>query len=374
MIEARSSNQGPASFIIWRAAVLLALAASAALYMQYLDPGGAAFCGLGSGCETVRRAGFSYFGSRYVSVPLLGLLGYAAVFATSVLVPETPLARLLTIVGGVFGAGLLGAQIFYIHAFCWLCTVVDISAIVAAIAAFLHGPAGGETADPLRGWAWTALAGIAVSAPLVWVAVKPSPPVPAAITALYVPGKINVVEFGDFECPFCRAFHPVLQGVLHDYPPDTVHFVRKHVPLEAHEAARPAARADVCAEAQSKGEALADRLVQIDLSPSANRRAALEIGVDATRFDSCMGSSEPDVRIDDDTKLLKSVGMEGLPTTYIGGKRLLGAVSEEAVRDAVEKAKTGAGNGGISGWVYGAAVLALLGAAVWLGRASRGTL
>jgi protein-disulfide isomerase len=163
--------------------------------------------------------------------------------------------------------------------------------------------------------------------------------------------------------------------VLHDYPPDTVHFVRKHVPLEAHEAARPAARADVCAQLQNQhlGEALADRLVQIDLSPSANRRAALEVGVDATRFDSCMGSSEPDVRIDDDTKLLKSVGMQGLPTTYIGGKRLLGAVSEEAVRDAVEKAKSGAGNGGVSGWAYVAAVLAALGAVVWLGRTSRGT-
>jgi protein-disulfide isomerase len=373
MIEARSSNQGPLWLIVWRSALLLALAASAALYMQYLDPGDAAFCGLKSGCEAVRRAAgeYVYFGNRYLSVPLVGLLSYLAVIGASLWQPRGPMAHLLTVFGGFFGAGLLAVQAFYIHAFCWLCTVVDVSAVVAAIAAILHARSP-ESVDPLRPWGWTALAALAVGAPVSWVNVKPAPPIPAAIAALYEPGKINVVEFADFECPFCRAFHSVLQGVLREYPPGDVHFVRKHVPLEVHEQALPAARADICAEQQGKGEALADKLVATDLSASAERRAALEIGVDAARFDRCLSSTEPDARVAADTKLLKDVGMEGLPTTYVGSKRLLGAVSEAAVRDAVEKAHRGEGTTGVPGGVFVACMAAAALAVLWLARLSRG--
>jgi len=341
--------------------------------MQYLDPGDAAFCGLKSGCETVRRWGFSYFAeSRFVSVPLFGLIGYAAVVAASLWDPRGLLPRTLTIAGGVGGAALLAVQAFYVHAFCWLCTVVDVSAVVAALAASVDLRARADAVDPLRPWGWTALTVLAVAAPMAWVAVKPSPPVPATIAALYVPGKINAVEFADFECPFCRAFHPVLQGVLRGYPPDQVHFVRRHVPLESHEQALPAARADICAEEQGKGETLADRLVQVELSPSADRRAALEVGVDAARFDRCLASKSPDARVAADTKLLKDAGMQGLPTTYIGGKQLLGAVSEAAVRDAVERAQRGEGSGGIPGGLYAGCVLAAACVVVWLARLSRG--
>jgi protein-disulfide isomerase len=372
MIEARSSNLGPVWLIVWRSAVLFALAASAALYMQYLEPGDAAFCGLKSGCEAVRKAGFSYFGgSRFLSLPLFGLSSYGAVFATSLWDPRGLLARVVTAIGGACGLVLLAAQAFYVHAFCWLCSVVDVAAVVAAIAALLHGRSIASM-DPLRPWGWTALAALAIGAPIAWVNVKPAPPVPAAIAALYEPGKINVIEFADFECPFCRAFHPVLQGVLREYPPAEVHFVRKHVPLEVHEQALPAARADICAEQQGKGEALADKLVTTDLSASADRRAALEIGVDAARFDRCLSSPAPDARVSDDTRLLKDVGMEGLPTTYVGSKRLLGAVSEAAVRDAVEKAHRGEGTDGVPGGLFMALIGAAALAVVWLARLSRG--
>src|SRR5581483_262552 len=119
---------------------------------------------------------------------------------------------------------------------------------------------------------------------------------------------------------------------------------------------------------------LANKLMETNLSPSADRRAALEVGVDAARFDQCLASSLPDARIAADTKLLKDAGMQGLPTTYIGNKRLLGAVSEAAVRDAVERAKRGAGAGtwgssdGIPGGFYAACVLAAGFALVWLAR------
>jgi protein-disulfide isomerase len=188
-----------------------------------------------------------------------------------------------------------------------------------------------------------------------------------------VPDKINVIEFADFECPFCRKLHPLLKQVTSDYPPDKVRFVRKQVPLEMHPDAKPAARAALCAEAQGKGEKLADRLVEIELSSSNIRRAAVDVGVDVGAFDRCLESQEPDKRIAADTKLLEDAGMEGLPTTYIGGKRLLGVVSEAALRDAFDRAARNEAPGGVPGSLYGGVALALAGLAAWFGRSRRAT-
>jgi uncharacterized membrane protein/thiol-disulfide isomerase/thioredoxin len=365
--------------LLCRKAVLVALAASAALYLQYLMPAEAAFCGLESGCEAVRRAGFSYFfDSPLLSIPLVGLIAYGAVMAASLFAPETRLTLWLTALGAVGAIGLLMVQAFVVHAFCWLCAAVDVSAVFAAIFAFMHDRASyGRTSsmtDPLARWAWLALGAAAVLSPAGWVRARPAPPVPPSILAFYEPGKINVVEFADFECPYCRRLHPVLKRVLHDYPAERVHFVRGHVPLPSHDDARPAARAAVCAEAQGLGEKLADKLVTIELSPSATRRAAVEIGVDPARFDQCLASTEPDRRIDRDTRALEQAGMQGLPTTYVQGKRLLGAVSEAALRDALDRARRGGAEAGIPAPIYITLVMAVLVGIAWLGRSSRGKL
>jgi uncharacterized membrane protein/thiol-disulfide isomerase/thioredoxin len=380
--EARSSTRTAPSWVwlvLCRKAVLVALAASTALYLQYLMPAEAAFCGLESGCEAVRRAGFSYFfDSPLLSIPLVGLIAYAAVMGASLFARETRLALWLSMVGAVLAIGLLITQAFVVHAFCWLCVAVDVSAIFAAVFAFMHDRASfgrpSSVTDPLARWAWLALGAAAVLSPVGWMKARPIAPVPPSILAFYLPGKINVVEFADFECPYCRRLHPVLKRVLRDYPAERMHFVRGHVPLPSHDEARPAARAAVCAEAQGLGEKLADKLVAIELSPAATRRAAVQVGVDPMRFDRCLASSEPNDRIDRDTRALQQAGMQGLPTTYIQGKRLLGAVSEAALRDALDRALRGQVEFGIPAPIYITLVMAVLVGIAWLGRSSRGKL
>jgi predicted DsbA family dithiol-disulfide isomerase/uncharacterized membrane protein len=373
------STDAAARFALWlvlcRASILAALAASAALYLQYLRPAEAAFCGLESGCEAVRRAGFSYFfGSPLFSIPLVGLVAYAVVLWVSLFAAKTPWILWLTVAGAVGALGLLGAQAFVVHAFCWLCVVVDVSAVLAAAFALAQRRQVGNAVDPLKRGAWILLGGVAIAFPVLWTVVKPAPPVPESVRAVYVPGKINVVEFADFECPYCRKLHPVLKSALHDYPAERIHFVRRHVPLPGHPDALPAARAAVCAEEQGLGEKLADKLVELDLSPSADRRAAIEVGVDAARFDACLASTEPDRRIAADTRALEEAGMAGLPTTYVQNKRLLGAVPETTVRDALDHAMQGGGNSGIPGQIYVPLGLALLFAVAWLGRSAHGKL
>jgi len=356
-----------------RLTVLAALAVSAVLYVQYVNPAQATFCGVGSGCETVRRSAFGYFGSRFVSLPLLGLAAYGTLLWVSVRAPGSPWVLRLAAVGGAGSAVLLGIQAFVVEAFCSLCVGVDVAALAAPLFAWLAARGGGARAeDPLREWAWGAVAALAVVAPFVWVQVKPVPPVPDVIRALYVPGKVTVVEFADFECPFCRRLHPVLKEVLGEYPKEQIHFVRKHVPLESHEHSDEAARAVVCAEKDGKAELLADVLVTIDLSDEAIRKAALGVGVAGDAFDRCVRSPEAEARLAADTRLLQEAGMQGLPTTYIGGKRLLGLASAPALRDAIDRALRGETDKGVPLPAFLGLLGALFGGVVWLGRVRRG--
>ena len=243
----------------------LALLASAALYVHYLDPADSDFCGLRSGCEAARRSGLSYFfGSPYISLPLFSMLAQIALLSLS-LRRGKDRARAL----GVLAVALIAYQGLVLGAFCWLCLVTDASVIGAALCALGWASAAREQEQlppsPLRPAAWFGIAAVLVAAPMLWNGVRPETPVPASIRALYVPGKINVVEFADFECPFCRRLHAVLKPVLAEYG-ERVAFQRFMRPLEMHPHAELAARAGLCAAAQGKGEEMADRLFAITLS------------------------------------------------------------------------------------------------------------
>ncbi len=185
---------------------------------------------------------------------------------------------------------------------------------------------------------------------------------PSAVLAHYQPGRINVVEFADFQCPACRHFSGILKAALEPYG-QRVHFVRLNKPLDMHPFARDAARAAVCAEAQGKAEPMADALFGApDLTPAGIDQLAQRLHLDSAAFEKCMVDSATDARVDRESSQLVPPELEGLPTTYIGSKRLLGVQSPETVSDALERAARGEGNTGVSGYVYSALVaLALLG-------------
>ncbi len=351
----------PSSWLfLTRTSICVALAASAALYVHYLDPADSGFCGLQSGCEAARRSGFSYFlGSRFVSLPLFALVAFGALLAASLRceapspAPANPgggwsslwhrPALALFAASGLGAAGaliLIAYQAFVLGAYCWLCLIVDGAAIFAAIAAFFLARGArspGPVQTPFTPGAWLGLGALAVVAPLGWSWVKPAPPLPPAIEALYEPGKLNVVEFVDFECPHCRRLHSTLSPMLAEYG-ERVHFVRQHRPLPQHEHAQHAARAAICADAQGQGEAMANLLFSIELSPESITKSAEALRLDPLRFDTCMNSDAPMTTLAEHAARLPDEELEGLPTTYVGAKRLLGVPSGAALRDAFERA------------------------------------
>jgi uncharacterized membrane protein/predicted DsbA family dithiol-disulfide isomerase len=356
-----------------RLALLFALAASAALTIDYLSSN-PAFCGATSGCGVVRRSGWGYLGP--IPLPALGLLAFAAVLSLSLGPPALRRASTwAAMLGALLGGALVVVQALVIQHFCWLCMVADVAAIGAGAAgAALFAKRLGEAPvdvsnGPLKTWAWGALGALAVAAPLVWPVVRPAAALPAGVRERHVSGKINVVEFVDFECPFCRMFHSTLKGVVKEYG-QRVNFVRLDLPLESHPDARGAAKAHLCAEAERAGDRMADVLFEAeDLSEPGLVASARTLGLDVKRFEACLAAPATEARLRGVESILRDSGMlQGLPTTFVGNVMLVGAQDEVALRDAFDRAERGADDGGIPGALYllGAALLAC--GAGWLGR------
>lgn len=141
---------------------------------------------------------------------------------------------------------------------------------------------------------------------------------------------VTLVEYSDFECPFCKRFHATAKRLV-DESKGQVNWVYRHFPLdELHPGkARKEAVASECAAEIGGNDAFwkfADRF--FELTPSNNRtdidtvlpQIAREIGLDKTRFASCLGSGRHDRRIAEDVKDAVATGGQGTPWSFIVSK------------------------------------------------------
>lgn len=137
---------------------------------------------------------------------------------------------------------------------------------------------------------------------------------------------VTIVEFSDFECPYCKRATPILQELLDRYP-EQVRLYYRHLPLPSHAHARPAAIAAVCAERQGQFWDFHDQLF-LDpgaLDPEGLRRAAEQVGIDLEPFDECLGSAEAAARVDEDVAAANALGVTGTPVFFVNGIRVKGA-------------------------------------------------
>lgn len=352
-----------------RLLALVAIATSSALLVDYLSYS-PAFCSPNSGCSAVRASGFGYLFGGTLPVPVIGIAGFGLLYFISLSKAQRAWTRPMAYAGGAIAAGFIAIQAVVIKEYCALCMIVDVAAILAAGAAHLSREKTARDRDDelLAGWAWIGLAGLAIAAPLVWPKLQPKAPVPDGIRQYYKAGKINVVEFADYECPFCRALHPTLKKLVGEYG-DRVNFVRLNMPLTRHERARDAAKAVVCASAQGREEAMADALFESeDLSPPTLRRIAVGLGVEPKKFDDCLVDPKTNERITRESQILRAAGFQGLPTTYVGASQIVGARGEDVFREAFEQAARGDTGTAIPGWAYLGLIGLLAGALAHFGK------
>jgi protein-disulfide isomerase len=138
--------------------------------------------------------------------------------------------------------------------------------------------------------------------------------------------KIAVVEFSDFQCPFCGRVTPTLAQVEREYG-DDVRIVFKHLPLSIHPKAPAAHAASWAAHQQGKFWEMHDKIFenQRDLSDEAYLRYATELGLDLDRFTEDLASAEAKAAVAADVAEAGKLGVTGTPGFFINGRFLSGA-------------------------------------------------
>jgi protein-disulfide isomerase len=133
--------------------------------------------------------------------------------------------------------------------------------------------------------------------------------------------QVTIVEFSDFECPYCGRAHPIVQQVLNEFE-GRVRVVFKNFPLSAHPHAMSAARAAVAAGNQGKFWEMHDLLFehQQQLEEEDLEQYAEQLGLNMERFRAAMASPETQRKIDTDKEEGQRVGVEGTPTFFIDGR------------------------------------------------------
>jgi protein-disulfide isomerase len=150
--------------------------------------------------------------------------------------------------------------------------------------------------------------------------------------------KITIVEFSDFECPFCSRGGATLAKVMERYP-DQVRVVYRQFPLEFHPRARKAAEASLCAGEQGKFWELHDRMFadQGKLAVEDLKAAARELKLDGVRFDACLDAGAQGAAVEADLKAGQALGVQGTPAFFVNGVFLNGAVPFEQFVAAIDR-------------------------------------
>jgi Na+/H+ antiporter NhaA len=151
---------------------------------------------------------------------------------------------------------------------------------------------------------------------------------------------VTLVEYGDFECPYCGMAEPVVRQVLADV--GDVRYVWRHLPLrDVHPQAQLAAEAAEAASDQGAFWEMHALLLgrQDALRPADLVRYAAELGLDADRVAAALRRREHEARVADDVESADLSGVRGTPTFFINGVRYHGAYDVDGLEEAVRLAR-----------------------------------
>ena len=160
--------------------------------------------------------------------------------------------------------------------------------------------------------------------------------------------KVTVIEFADFECPFCRSmWRDSLPPIKKEYI-DTgkIKFVYRDFPLSFHPGAEPAAEGGNCAREQGKFWELHDKIFQeqdkqgqgtIQFSAQDVKKWAAGIGLDTAKFNACLDSGKYKTEVAKDIADGTAAGVSGTTTTFVNGRSLVGAQPFSAFKTLIDE-------------------------------------
>jgi len=159
--------------------------------------------------------------------------------------------------------------------------------------------------------------------------------------------KVTIVEYSDFQCPFCKRATDMLPQILEQYK-GKVKLVFKQFPLPSHPWAMDAAIASVCAYQQGNDNFWEfhdmvfekQKEITVEKSKEQFKTYAKEVGLDQGKFEACFGSQEIASRVESEIKEGQSVGVNSTPTFIVNGMPVPGA-NAEGLKAAIEASLAG---------------------------------
>lgn len=337
---------------------LVGLFDSVLLWWVYTSPFRLMAC-LGTGCDVARGSSYAHFWG--LPTPVFGVALYAAltllIFAEALAGAEWARRSRFGIVG-ISGCGFLvslylsGVEAFVLRAWCVWCVVSALAVTAIFVLAMLDSvrpvpyPESAAQRAALRRYLWVVMAGGILSIPafLFLSRAEAGPPLQQVsadvleehLTRLdnHSIGNLNspvtVVEFGDFQCPFCGTSEKTVRKIREAYA-DRVRFVFRQFPLaHLHAYAQKSAEASECAADQGKFWEALEKFYddQNDLTEPALKRYASELGLDMNRFNQCLSSGEKMSRIQRDLADGRAVGVDRTPTFFINQRQIVGGLDD----------------------------------------------
>ena len=154
---------------------------------------------------------------------------------------------------------------------------------------------------------------------------------------------VTIVEFTDFDCPFCKRVRPTVADLLAKYG-DKVRYVHHDFPIEKlHPGATRAHLAARCADDQGKFWPYHDKIFAGSESadPARLKTYAKELGLDLVAFEQCLATSKHQAIVQSDIETGQRLGITGTPTFFINGRMLLGAQPLQAFAEVIDQELSG---------------------------------
>ena len=154
---------------------------------------------------------------------------------------------------------------------------------------------------------------------------------------------ITLVEFADFQCPYCRQWEQETYKPLLAAYPGKIRFVYRDFPLTSiHPNAMPAAEAAQCANEQGKFWPFHDKLFSSEnLSDEVYKQYAQDLGLDMTKFNDCLTSHKYAQTIQADSDFASNLGINSTPTFFVNGLAIIGAQPLGSFTSVIDKELAG---------------------------------
>lgn len=153
---------------------------------------------------------------------------------------------------------------------------------------------------------------------------------------------ITIVEFSDYQCPFCKRWHDQVYQDLFKAYPGQIRLVIRNLPLAFHPEALPAAQAAMCAGEQDAYWAFHDSLFgERPLGQDTYLQYATDLGLDLDAFQKCLDEERYKDFIEKDAAFAQNLGVNGTPTFFINGLAIVGAQPLEVFKNVIDKELAG---------------------------------